>query len=157
MTTSVREARAHFYAAATSLQTDAREILTGLAMMAKTQQLAAAAAVGVHDRLRGVGQHGAKISVGYTIVGFTSPTAIVAWRGPAQLVNDPTAAHDIKPRRGRGHKAVIVGDGVVARSHTEGTRGKHFFEAGADATRVAAPAVAQRGVHRALLKHFTGD
>lgn len=159
MTDSPLQFRNKCFKAASTLQTDSKAIVTEIALAAKTDQMTAARAAGVGERLRGVGKRGAKVSVGFETIGnFANPAAIVKWRGPIQLVNDPTSSHIETPRKRRGAKATLkLPDGFRREIHHPGTTGKHFFEAGVEVTKAKAPAVLKRGTHRALAKHFTGD
>jgi len=79
------------------------------------------------------------ITVGYTIKGEgPAAVAIVGYRGPAHLINNPTRPHDIFPRRARGSRsrrrgATVLrfnaGDGGFApMAPHPGTRGKRFYE-----------------------------
>lgn len=120
------------------------------------------AAPGAPRFLRGVGKRGAKVGVRYKLLGGTSnPSAVVRWWGPAHLVNNPTKAHDIKPRgssgrRRSGAKALLINGDMRASSHRKATTGKHFFEAGREAARIALPRVHQRAVHDGLATIFKG-
>jgi hypothetical protein len=59
--------------------------------------------------------------------------AVIRYAGAkAHLVNNPTKAHRIEPRRGRrgrGRRALVIGDNVRAFANHPGTSGKRFFEA----------------------------
>ncbi len=74
---------------------------------------------------------GGKWGVGYDVRGFNNPTALVRIRGPFHLVDRPTKAHEIRPRRrrGSGKRAITIGDSVYAYAHHPGTRGKGIFRA----------------------------
>lgn len=153
----VKAFRDRCYKAATALPLAAREAVFALALLGKEHQLAAARARGVGDRLSGVGRSGARLGVGFDVKGETSPTALLRWRGPAHLVNNPTRAHEIAARRRRGSGAVLkLPDGYAPKVPHPGTAGKHFFEAGAEATSREAGRVLQRETHRSLARHFTG-
>lgn len=128
---------------ATDLRDSQSALLSKAAMASKIAFLAAPGAP--HGKLQGVGTKGARVGVKYRVFGTT---AVVRWFGPAHLVNNPTKAHDITPKkRGRrsGKKAVVVNGQPVARSHTKGTRGKHFFEIGKKVAVKEATKVVQSG------------
>jgi hypothetical protein len=151
----IGELRDKFFKAATALPQASKDAVFALALAAKADQIAAAGSAGLSSmRLRGVGRRGAKVNVGFDIKGFQDPTAIVQWRGPAQLVNNPTAPHEISPR-GR-HKALKLPDGFATTVEHPGTHGKKFFEKGVDVTRAQAGQIAKREYHRSLAAHFTG-
>src|SRR4051812_10988285 len=57
----------------------------------------AAAAPGM--RLRGVGRRGAKIGVGFDVVGTANPTALIRARGPYHLLERATKPHPVAARR----------------------------------------------------------
>jgi hypothetical protein len=80
-------------------------------------------------RLRGVGRRGAKIGVGFNIVGATNPVALVAARGPVHLIERDTAAHQITVR-GRGAAALSTPAGPRRSVQHPGTTGQHPFEHG---------------------------
>lgn len=106
--------------------------------------------------------------------------AVVRFQGPAHLVNNPTQAHDIYPRkfvgtRGTGRKAqrgakllglfgvdaharhggVKLADGQV-RSHVHhpGTHGKRFFQAGVPGAERAAIAAIRKQVVKEVAGAF---
>lgn len=137
--------------AAKGIGTNNRVALEVVAQFAKTTMLNAP---GAPKFLSGVGARGAKVGVGYSIVGLTNATARVRWRGPAHLVNNPTAAHYIVPRR---RKALRFrnGDFAMVAEHP-GTRGKHFFEASREVIKRGAPEIFHRQVRGELVKHFRG-
>lgn len=101
------------------------------------------------DHLRGVGKHGARLSVAVKYGGSARPQALVFARGPWQLIERDTAPHQI-PRQRRsatfegvfGH-AVIPGGaeggvhgkrGVRTRVWHRGTTGQHPWAKGVTAT-----------------------
>ena len=90
-------------------------------------------------RLRGAGKRGAKLDVGYTVIGAgTSAQSLVYARGPWQLIERDTAAHRIpreKTGRGRRRYAVIPGVGVRAWAQHPGTKGQHPWRKGVVAAR----------------------
>jgi hypothetical protein len=78
------------------------------------------------------------VTVGYDIGGQGSHAwALIGYRGPAHLLNNPTKPHMIYPRRRpgvrtrrRGASVLKFPDGGFAASaHHPGTKGKHFYEA----------------------------
>lgn len=91
------------------------------------------------DRLRGVGKNGAKLSVAYNVSHGATTQALVFARGPWQLIEEDTRAHRI-PRerassRGRRRYAVIPGVGPRAYANHPGTKGKHPWRKGIEASR----------------------
>lgn len=111
---------------------DARRPLNVAALEAKrTMQATAGGVIG-----RKVAGKRRAIGVRYSIFGEGSrAAAIVGYRGPAHLVNNPTRAHLILPRRRpgvrtrrRGASALTINGDVRASAHHPGTRGKKFFE-----------------------------
>jgi hypothetical protein len=103
-------------------------------------------------RLRGVGKNGAKLSVSTSYGGSAEPQALVFARGPWQLIERDTSAHQI-PRQRRsatfegvfGHAVVPGGavggvhgrGGVRTRVQHPGTKGQHPWAKGTDAARPA--------------------
>lgn len=110
------------------------------------------AAPGAPRFVRGVGRRGAKTNVRYDVKGTRNPTALVRWTGPAHLVDQPTKAHPIGPRRRRGKKrrAVLVNGQPRAVVQHPGTKGKGFFEAGVKRAQVVAPKEFAEGVAMVL-------
>lgn len=61
---------------------------------------------------------------------------VITYTGPAHLVNNPTRAHVILPRRRPGvrtrrkqaARALTINGDLRARANHPGTRGKHFYE-----------------------------
>jgi len=102
--------------------------------------------------LSGVGKKGAKLTVTTTYSGGREPTALVKAKGPWQLIERDTAAHQI-PRQRRtktfegvfGHAVVPGGAeggdhgkrGVRTRVQHPGTKGQHPWAKGTDAARPA--------------------
>ncbi len=119
------------------------------ALAAKIAFLAAPGAP--KGRMSGVGTRGAKVGVRYRIYGNT---AIVRWFGPAHLANYPTKPHDIKPRKRRGKQAIVINGQAVARAHTRGTKGKHFFELGREIAKREAPKIFNREMRSTIANHF---
>lgn len=137
--------------AAEGIGTSNRAALEVVAAAAKVTLLAAP---GAPKFLRGVGTKGAKTGVGYSVYGQTNAFASVKWRGPAHLVNNPTAPHYVIPRRKRALK-FPNGEFAMVVEHP-GTKGKHFFEVGREVVKRTAPEIFRRQVHGELAKHFTG-
>ena len=61
---------------------------------------------------------------------------VITYTGPAHLLNNPTRAHDILPRRRPGvrtrrrqaARALTINGDFRSIAHHPGTRGKHFYE-----------------------------
>jgi len=74
---------------------------------------------------------GGKWGVRYDVRGFNNPSALVKIFGPFHLVDGPTKAHQIGPRRKgrrRTNKSAISFNGVArASAQHPGTRGKRIF------------------------------
>jgi len=108
-------------------------------------------------------------------------TAYVKWSPNARLVNDPTRAHFIVPKKGKGTRAnrqraaaflsafgatgggggrgghaIAFGGNVRAWVHHPGTKGKHFAEAGREVAARVVPQTYQRHTRAELGKFFTG-
>lgn len=84
-------------------------------------------------RMSGVGRGGARVGVRYDIKGTNNPTSIIRATGPLHLLENPTKAHDIAPRRRRGRKRAVAFDGqVYGRVRHPGTRGRKPFSKGID-------------------------
>lgn len=125
---------------------------------------------------------GKRASVGYDVSDSPSGArAVVRWRGPVHLVNNPTKPHEIRPRafkgtRGRGKRAQraagllaafgldareggtinIAGIGPRARAMHPGTPGKHFFQAGKATAEKIVPGIYKREATTTLAKTFKG-
>lgn len=86
-------------------------------------------------RLSGVGQRGADLKV-RTVqrAGEGDAQAVVYGTGPWHLIERNTRAHLIPSKPGRGRYAVIPGVGVRAWAHHPGTRGRHPWERGVNAS-----------------------
>lgn len=65
------------------------------------------------SRLSGVGRSGARVGARFDVKGSVNPTAIIRATGPLHLVERPTSAHRIEPRRRRrrGRPGAVVVDG----------------------------------------------
>jgi hypothetical protein len=114
---------------------DTRRPLNVAALEAK-RTMQATAGSALNGKLTGKRR---RITVGYDIGGEGMRAwALVGWRGPAHLINNPTRPHEILPRRRRGVRTrrrgasmlrFNAGDGGFAPSaHHPGTTGKHFYE-----------------------------
>jgi len=87
-------------------------------------------------RLRGAGRRGANLDVSYNVVGSGEEAAsLVFARGPWQLIERDTAAHQIPRQRGPRARAryAVFGNNVFSRVSHPGTRGKHPWEHGVNA------------------------
>lgn len=109
-------------------------------------------------RLSGVGRRGARVGVGYNVYG--DGVVQVSARGPVWLVENPTSAHDVAPKKRRG-KGALYGPGYDhpyrGTVHVSGTRGKHAWEHARD--QVLPPllkANISRQMHQTALKAFGG-
>lgn len=93
---------------------------------------------GYASRLSGVGRSGARLNIRYDLKGHgLNTTALVRATGPFHLLERPTKAHTIAPRRGRrggGKRAVVTPYGPRASVQHPGTSGKHPFEKGVNAS-----------------------
>lgn len=121
--------------AAEATEVHAREIVLEGAQTAKVDLLAAAAAHGVKP---GGKIAGGRWGVHYDLIPSATPKALVAFRGPFHLVENPTKSHQIGARgtssaakglrRRKGAKALRFKDGGFASVVTHpGTQGKHIF------------------------------
>lgn len=132
---------------------------------------AIAGAVGPERRMSNVGRAkgGARIGAFYTAPKSTAnPTALLAFRGPVALADQPQSAHTIAPkgsrsdgrsktgRRRRGAKGMVFPDGGVRNQPVRhpGTPGKDFVEPGFDRVKAVAPEIVRRAERRALAKVF---
>jgi hypothetical protein len=105
------------------------------ALQAKQVFLATAAS---HKALGNVAGRRKAIGARYNLgrKGKANAWAVVLYTGPAHLLNNPTKAHEILPRRRpgvrtrrKGAKALrFADDEFAASAHHPGTKGKHFFE-----------------------------
>lgn len=96
----------------------------------KTVMLAGLRAAGASGALRGVGRSGSKVGVRYDVKGFQNPVGIISYRGQVHLLNNPTRAHEIRPRS-RGGRMAISPKGspwTKAVAQHPGTSGKKFHE-----------------------------
>lgn len=99
---------------------------------------------------------GKSASVGYTVK--DSPIgaeAVVRWRGPVHLVNNPTVPHVVEQRDFVG-PITIPGVGFRMYAHHPGTRGKHFFEHGREAAEQIVPGIYGREFRGSLARTFSG-
>lgn len=114
-------------------------------------------ATGGDSRLSGVGKKGARIGARYVMLrAAANPTAAVRATGPAHLVEHPTEAHSIAPKRRRGEqgrRALRFRDGRFAASaQHRGTHPSKPYERGYLASRDAAGQVFDRQVQDAIRK-----
>jgi hypothetical protein len=81
--------------------------------------------------------------------GLGEGSIVITYTGPAHLVNSPTRAHEIRPRRRPGvrtrrkqaARALTINSDLRAIAHHPGTKGKHFFERAKALCEVALPRV----------------
>ena len=128
-------------------------------------------AVGPERRMSNVGRAkgGARIGAFYTAPkSVSTPTALLAFRGPVTLADQPQQAHTIGPRgtrsdgrsksgrRRRGAKGMAFPDGGVRNQPVRhpGSPGKNFVEPGFDRVKAVAPEIIRRAEHRALAQVF---
>lgn len=126
------------------------------ALAAKAIMLSEAARAGSLT-LSGVGKNGSKIGVGYNVRGGLNATAIVQYRGPAHLANNPRkGGYEIRPRsRGRQGKRALSFNGDARASSVGGaTRGKKFFEASQPKVAAQTPLIFNRELNRGLRSVF---
>lgn len=130
---------------ATVTQTRQRETVNMGALTAKELMVAEAGSRGVTP---GSKIAGGKWGVGYDVKGFNNPTALVRYRGPFHLVDNPTKPHRIGPKRRRGKgKQAVAFNGAVRRSvQHPGTPGKRSFPAAKTKALVAVPRVMSRSI-----------
>jgi hypothetical protein len=88
---------------------------------------------------------------------------IVSYTGPAHLVNNPTKAHRIEPRRPRGSRsrrrgrqALTIGGNVRASANHPGTSGKRFYQRARAACVKTLPGVAGRAALTEPLRKVFG-
>ena len=155
MALNAQQLAAKFQKAGQDLERAPREGVFKASLAGKTIMLADAAAKGLSPSSRiARGRWG----VGFDVKGSKNPTAILKYRGQVHLVNNPTKAHEIRPRaRGRRAKrALATPHGVFAKVQHPGTRGKRFFESSKPKVEKAAAEVFEREVRFALTKQFRG-
>lgn len=128
--------------------------VTALHVKGLFESSAAGAGVLGHRVARG------KIGVRYDIKGNgPRAVALVRYTGSAHLVNNPTKAHRIEPRR-RGRRvgrrrALTIGPNVRAWANHPGTSGKGFFQTAKVAAVATAPRVyAAAGLTAPLRRNF---
>jgi hypothetical protein len=99
-----------------------------------------------------------KVGVRYDIKGNgPRAVALVRYTGPAHLVNNPTQAHRIEPRRRgrRRRRGLTIGGNVRAWANHPGTSGKGFFQKARGAAVATAPRVyAKAGLTAPLRRNF---
>lgn len=137
-----------------------REAVFSASLAAKDVFLAAAAGAGLRpgQKMRGVGKSGARWGVGFNIKGEQNPTSLIRFRGPVHLVDRPTAAHTIAPRR-RGVKALRTGGGgdhdvFAASAKHPGTKGKNFYDPAERQVIAQTPPIMAAAMRRALIQNF---
>lgn len=159
MSASAADLAAKCAATGSRLTAVPRAGVTEAALAAKGVMLAEAAKAGA-TRLSGVGRKGARVGVGFDVKGGVNATAIVSYRGPAHLANNPTRPHEITPRKGgrgrQGKRALSTPDGAFARVQHPGTRGKQFFEAAAPKVAAQTRAIFRQEVRRQLVSVWGG-
>lgn len=108
---------------------------------------------GYANRLRGVGQKGAKLNVRYTVL---DKAAVVFAVGPFHLLERDTKSHRIQPkaRRRGGKRAILTPAGPRAYANHPGTRGKHPFARGVDVARPLVGRAIHAEMSRGLVKAF---
>lgn len=86
-------------------------------------------------RMRNVGRNGAKLGIRYRVEGTDEHMAVrFTATGPWPLIEGPTKAHTIRPRRRRGRRAAVSTPyGPRASVHVRGTRGKRPWAKGVTA------------------------
>lgn len=139
------------------LQAVPRAGVTQACAAAKVIMLAEAGAAGVLT-MSGVGRRGGKVGVGYDVKGGVNAVGIVSYRGQAHLANNPTKAHEIRPRggaRGRqGKRALSTPDGAFGKVVHPGTKGKQFFESAQPKVAAVTSKVFRQEVTRQLVSVF---
>lgn len=89
-------------------------------------------------------------------------TLVVTYTGPAHLVNNPTAAHVILPkrrpgsRRRRGARALTIEGNLRARANHPGTPGKGFAQRAITECRAVLPGILARKLLTEPLKRIFG-
>lgn len=101
--------------------------------------------------MRGVGKRGARVGVRYKVLG---KMASVRWYGPVHLVNNPTKAHTIQPKKRGGKKAIVISGHPYARANRGPTRGKRFFQASKAPAQKAAAKAGLAKMHEPITKRF---
>jgi hypothetical protein len=146
-TTDPRKFSADIRKMGTITQRRQAQIVGEGALLAKELMLSEAAARGVSPTSKIAG---AKWGVSYNVKGFNNPAALIRYRGPFHLVDNPTAAHEIGPRRKgrrRSGKKAVAFNGVVRLSvWHRGTAGKRSFPAAKRKAQVAVPRIMARSV-----------
>lgn len=107
---------------------------------------------------------GGAVNVGYNVRGKANATALLAMRGPAHLVNNPTKPHRINPRTRSGRRRSSTGaralrfdDGRFARSANHpGTPGKKFWQKAEAVIERKVPDVVFAAHRGSWLREFSG-
>lgn len=131
---------------ATVTQRSAKEAVAQGALTTKEIIIAEAASKGVSSTSKIAG---GRWGVRYDIKGFNNPSALVRIWGPFHLVDSPTKAHKITPRRGRrrsGKQAVSFDSSAYASVQHPGTPGKQIWPAAKAKAHVAVPIVMSQRV-----------
>lgn len=103
--------------------------------------------------LSGVGKKGAKVGASFLMLPSAQPTAVVRATGQLHLLERPTKAHTIVPKRRR---ALATHVGVFARVQSPGTKGKHPWEKGLAVGLPLAEAAAVAGARQSVVKAVIG-
>lgn len=133
-----------------------REAVFQASMAGKEVFIAAAVGAGLTPgkKMHGVGRRGASWGAGFKLVGQQTPTSVLSYRGPVHLVNGPTKAHTIAPKKQKV-RAVPRGDGSFAASvNHPGTSGKHFAEGAKRQVEAQTPKILAAAMRRALIQNF---
>jgi hypothetical protein len=130
--------------AAAVIQKDRKVAVGAGALATKKTILAEAASKGVTPSSKIAG---GKWGVRYDVKGLIHPTALVKVWGPFHLVDNPTKAHEIAPRKrarrgSGGRKKAVAFNGIVrARVRHPGTSGKKTFPAAKKKAALVVPKV----------------
>lgn len=154
MAQNARQLAAKFQQAADDFKKAPREGIFKAALAGKGIMVAEAAAAGLSPGSR-IAR--GRWSVGFDVKGTDNPTALLRFRGPVHLVNNPTKAHEIAPRsrrRGSQKRALATAYGPFARVQHPGTRGKRFFESSKPKVERVAAEVYERETTGVLRKQF---
>jgi hypothetical protein len=126
------------------------------------------AALGPDRRMSGVGRSGgARVGVGYDVMGYMNPVGIISYRGPAHLANNPTKDHLILPRqrqttakgnKRRGAKALSPTGRpwAAASAQHPGTKGLKFHEKSEPVVLAQSKRIIDAEVRGHLARTYTG-
>jgi hypothetical protein len=140
--------------AAGLLEKQGKRVVGAGALAAKKIILAEAAAAGVSPSSKIAGK---KWGVRYDVKGGTDPVALVRFRGPFHLVDNPTEPHKIGPKtKGRRKKRKAVSFGGMARASVKhpGTKGKRTFPKAVKKAEVVVPRIMASSMIGNLRKIF---